>query len=99
MVQLTKDFYLAGRALSLSDDPEERKQSDCWLCHLPIDYVADPNTTPDSHNLDHYYTVDEHPELQEDPDNFRHSHALCNQQRKTKHIDGGGLGEMVPQWW
>lgn len=99
MGTLRKQFYEAGRAASLADDKATRDTSNCWLCHLPINYDAPPSSTPDSHNLDHYYPVDTHPELQEDPSNFRHAHFLCNIKRSNKLIDGGGLGEPVEAWW
>ena len=53
----------------------------CWLCGQGIDYDVPSSSTPDSFELDHFYTVSEHPELQEDPANFRASHMLCNRER------------------
>lgn len=93
--RLRDEFLEEGRRLAAVGDPA----ADCWLCHEPVDYVAAPNTTPDSHNLDHYYPVEDYPELQDDPSNFRHAHALCNQSRGKKAPDAGGLGEQVPAWW
>ena len=92
--ELRQAFFEEGQRLDAAGDPE----ANCWLCRQPIDYTAAQGSTPDSHNLDHYFTVSEHPELQSDPDNFRHSHTLCNQQR------GAGapaldLGEQMPPWW
>lgn len=52
----------------------------CWLCGRPIDYSL-PDTHPDGFNLDHAYTVSAHPELAEDPANFRPSHKACNELR------------------
>lgn len=49
-----------------------RKLAGCWHCGLRIDYTQPPGTTTDKHTLDHYYPVDDYPELQNDPDNFRH---------------------------
>lgn len=54
----------------------------CWLCGQPIDYEAPPNT-PDSFDLDHFYPQSTHPELAEDPANFRASHCSCNRSRKA----------------
>jgi hypothetical protein len=96
--QLRDAFFAEGKAQSESDDPEVRKLSDCWLCRTAIDYLADPGTTPDSHNLDHYYPVSTHPELQQDPDGFRHSHFLCNTSRGNR-TPSLGLGEPMPDWW
>lgn len=99
MGKLRAAFYQEGKALSLSADPTQQALSNCWVCGMAIDYDTPPNTTPASHNLDHYFAVSTHPEFQEDPSNFRHSHDLCNKSRGSKMIDGGGLGEPVPQWW
>jgi len=92
--RLRDEFYAEGKALDAAGDPK----ADCWLCKGRIDYAAPPNTTPESHNLDHAKSVDDYPELQQDPTNFRHSHALCNTQR-GKHAPSLGLGEAVPDWW
>ena len=58
----------------------EGQQDDapCWLCGQPIDYTAQPGTTDDSHELDHYVPVSVDPSLQYDPGNFRHAHRVCN---------------------
>jgi hypothetical protein len=100
MHKLRQAFFLEGKKLAEQGDPE----ADCWLgelCYLggvPIDYEVPAGATEASHNLDHYQTVSEHPELQDEPTNFRHSHRLCNERRKTS-IPTGGLGEPVPAWW
>lgn len=88
------DFFLEGKELDAKGDPE----ANCWLCTQPIDYAAPQGSTDESHNLDHFKTVDEYPELQEDPSNWRHSHRLCNQKR-GKDAPSPGLGQAVPDWW
>jgi len=98
MHALRDEFFAAGKAQSQSDDTAVRELSDCWLCDSAIDYVADPHTTPDSHNLDHYKTVKDFPELQDDPANFRHAHMACNLARGAK-APSLGLGEAVDDWW
>ena len=98
MHALRDEFFSLGKAQSQSDDPDIRKLSDCWLCLAPIDYVADPSSTPDSHNLDHYHPVSINADLQEDPTNFRHSHFACNTSRGNK-TPSLGLGEQMPDWW
>ena len=57
----------------------------CWLDGLPIDYAAafDDYGNDDRFELDHYFPVSTHPELQEDPANFRASHAGCNNARSN----------------
>lgn len=95
MHKLRAEFFAEGKRLDKAGD----KAADCWLCRTKIDYDAEPNTTPDSHNLDHYHSVIAHPELQEDPTNFRHSHMLCNQSRGADAPSSDGLGEPVPDWW
>ena len=96
MHRLRDEFFDDGRRYDA--DPTTRHLSVCWLCKGRIDYDAKPGTTPDSHNLDHYLTVKDHPELQDDPDNFRHSHKSCNQERGTT-APSAGLGEEMPPWW
>lgn len=58
----------------------------CWLCPRPIDYDAayDDWKNDWRFQLDHFYVVDDYPELQEDWDNFRASHAACNNRRSNK---------------
>ena len=94
MHKLRDDFFAEGKALDASGDP----RANCWRCTLRIDYDAEPNSTPDSHNYGHYRSVRDFPELQEDPDNARHEHALCNQSAGAE-MHELGLGEPVPDWW
>lgn len=90
------EFFEEGKRLDA--DPETRHLAGCWLCGLRIDYTVDPSSTTDSHNLDHYYPVDDYPELQNDPDNFRHAHFDCNTSRGKGDAERG-LGELMPAWW
>ncbi len=94
MHKLRDEFFEQGKLLNTAGDVD----ADCWLCKEGIDYDADPGSTPASHNLDHFFSVDDYPELQEDPTNFRHSHTLCNQAR-GKNAPSLGLGDAVPDWW
>lgn len=96
MKRLRSEFFEDGKRLDA--DPDTRDRANCWLCRTRIDYTVPPGSTPDSHNMDHYVTVDERPDLQEDPSNFRHSHASCNEAR-GKRAPSPGLGEPVPAWW
>lgn len=89
-------FFLEGQRLDA--DPVTRDQSLCWLCHTRIDYTVPAGTSDDSHHLDHFHTVKARPDLQEDWDNFRHAHQLCNLQRGER-TPSPGLGEQVPDWW
>lgn len=52
----------------------------CWLDGKPIDYTL-PADHPDAWSLDHALPVSTHPELSEDPANFRPSHLDCNKRR------------------
>lgn len=52
----------------------------CWLCGGPIDYTL-LHPHPECFNLDHAYTIDERPDLAEDPANYRPSHKHCNEER------------------
>lgn len=92
--RLRDAFFEEGKQLDAAGDPE----ANCWICRQPIDYVAAPHSTPDSHNLDHFKSVRDYPELQHDPTNFRHSHRKCNRDRGAD-APSLGLGEPVPDWW
>lgn len=96
MHKLRDEFYLEGKRLDA--DPATRDRSLCWLDGQRIDYDAAPGTTPDSHTLDHVKPVEDYPELQEDPTNFRHAHFDCNSSR-GKRTPSAGLGEPAPAWW
>ena len=96
MKKLRGEFFREGQRLDA--DPLTRHLANCWLCGQRIDYTATPSSTPDSHNLDHYHPVSEHPELQYDPSGFRHSHFACNTSRGNS-APSPGLGEAVPDWW
>lgn len=89
-------FFDEGKRLDA--DPETRHLADCWICETRIDYSVEPNSTEDSHNLDHALAVDDYPELQDDPENFRHSHRRCNGSRGKRDLEAG-LGEQVEDWW
>jgi len=97
MHMLRDDYDDDGKRLDA--DPETRHEADCWLCHGRIDYTVPAATTPDSHTLDHAKDVDTYPELQEDPDNFRHCHFNCNSSRGRRAPNDQGLGEPMPAWW
>lgn len=66
----------------------------CWLCGKPINYDLPPEH-PDSFSLDHAYPRNTHPELAEDPANYRPSHLDCNKQRgdREPHIQLGSPSE------
>lgn len=96
MKQLRREFYELGKQQDA--DPGTRPESVCWMDGHRIDYDVDPGTTEDSHSLDHYLSVEDHPELQEDPTNFRHSHLRCNTSRGNRDLDFD-LGEQMPDWW
>jgi hypothetical protein len=96
-MKLQRAAFLAEGA-RLDADPDTRHLANCWLCKQRIAYDVEPNTTPDSHNLDHYHPVSTNPELQHDTTNFRHSHTLCNQ-RRGNGTPSAGLGDEVAPWW
>lgn len=96
MQKLRAEFFAEGKRLDA--DPATRPASVCWLCGQRVDYDADPGSSDDSHELDHYYPVSLRPELQEDPAGFRHAHRKCNGQRGNR-APRPGLGRIVPAWW
>ena len=96
MQKLRAEFFAEGKRLDAN--PATRPASVCWLCGQRVDYDASPGTTSDSHELDHFFTVSKHPELQEDPAGFRHAHRLCNAKRGNR-APRPGLGRIVSSWW
>ena len=96
MKRLRAEFFAEGQRLDA--DPASRHLAVCWLCKQRISYDVPPGTTPDSHNLDHFRPVSTHPELQEDPTNWMHSHASCNQSRGNG-APSVGLGDAIAEWW
>ena len=55
----------------------------CWICGMEIDYDAphDDYRNDERFQVDHFFPVSTHPELQDDPDNYRPSNAGCNRAR------------------
>lgn len=56
----------------------------CWICtqdHIDYDAPSDDYTNGDRFELDHFYPVSTHPEMQFDPTNFRPSAHDCNNDR------------------
>jgi hypothetical protein len=64
---------------------------------MRINYAVPANSTPDSHDLDHFYPISTHPELQEDPANWCHAHAECNVDRGAD-APLPGLGALSQNW-
>lgn len=96
MKRLRREFFEDGRRLDAN--PDTRHLADCWICKQRIDYLAEPHTTPDSHNLDHRTPVSIDPSLAEDVTGFRHSHMRCNLHRGNR-APSPGLGEAIPDWF
>lgn len=71
----------------------------CWLCGGAIDYDAphDDYDNDDRYQRDHFFPASTHPELYEDPSNWRPSHAGCNRDRSNDDATGG-LGIPSRQW-
>lgn len=72
----------------------------CWLCgQKHIDYEAShlDYQNKDRFELDHFYPVSTHPELQHDPANFRPSAHGCNNARGNE-APRPGLGILSQEW-
>lgn len=75
----------------------------CWICGHSIDYripYKDPVTgfvNQDAFQLDHLYPRSTHPEMAEDPANFRPSHGSCNNKRSNK-LSMTGIGQTTRSW-
>lgn len=96
MKRLRAAFFEEGKQLDAN--PDTRDDAGCWICRTRIDYTVAQASTPDSHTLDHYYPVEDYPELQYDRDNFRHAHFDCNSSR-GKRAPSTGLDTVMPAWW
>lgn len=72
----------------------------CWICSQAIDYDApfDAYSNDDRFELDHYYPVATHPDLQADPANYRPSHAGCNRARGTSSVTSTLAGTLSRDW-
>ena len=73
----------------------EAMDARCWLCGAPIDYLL--RDADDAFELDHYYPVSTHPQLCEDPGNFRPSHRSCNRARGNRP-PRASLGTTSREW-
>jgi 5-methylcytosine-specific restriction endonuclease McrA len=78
-------------------------EAPCWLCGQEIDYRI-PWQGPitgyvddDAFELDHLYPRSTHPELAEDPGNYRPAHRSCNGQRSNR-MPMAGLGTLTRAW-
>lgn len=80
---------ITRRFIKLRDEFREQcrdEQAACWLCgqaHIDYDAPHDDYANDDRFELDHFYPVSTHPELQEDPANFRPSAHGCNNARSN----------------
>lgn len=63
----------------------ENRHAPCHLCSQPIDYTL-PKDHPDAFENDHFYPFSTHPELVDDPANFRPSHKSCNSSRGNAEV-------------
>lgn len=74
----------------------EATDAPCWICGQPIDYTA-PRGHPQAHTLDHLHPVSTHPQLHDDPANWRHAHHACNSARGNRNITK--QCSTLPHWW
>ncbi|MER7522620.1 hypothetical protein ABTZ44_07600 [Microbacterium oxydans] len=80
---------ITRRFIKLRDEFREQCREEhaaCWLCgqdHIDYDAPHDDYANDDRFELDHFYPVSTHEELQEDPANFRPSAHGCNNARSN----------------
>lgn len=74
----------------------EALDSPCWLCGQPIDYQAAPQTS-NAFEPDHFHPRATHPELEDDPANWKPSHCSCNRSRQDG-VPAPALGSLSEQW-
>ncbi|UXE05423.1 HNH endonuclease [Arthrobacter phage Renna12] len=72
------------------------RRDPCWLCGEAIDYTL-PDTEPRGFSADHVKPWSTHPELREDPANYRAAHLVCNQKRSNGEAPAG-LGYPSREW-
>lgn len=83
-------------AYRLLREQQRRKFLPCWLCGQAIDYDADWRN-PASFALDHAKPLSTHPDLAQDPANFRSAHRRCNASRGAKE-PAPSLGVTSRSW-
>lgn len=94
----TSRQFIKDRAAFRAKCAEENAA--CWICGMShIDYTAAYNDyeNGDRFELDHFYPVSTHPELQHDPSNFRPSAHDCNNER-SNGAPRPGLGIPSQAW-
>lgn len=72
----------------------------CWLCgqkHIDYEAAHDDYDNGNRFELDHFYPVSTHPDLQHDPANFRPSAHDCNNDRGNG-APRPGLGILSQDW-
>ena len=72
----------------------------CWICGDRIDYGAKPGSRF-AWEPDHYYPVEDYPELEHDIANLRPSHSHCNRSRglgKPRKRHAQDLGKPSRVW-
>ncbi|GAA1161936.1 hypothetical protein MOX01_12850 [Microbacterium oxydans] len=80
---------ITRRFIKLRDEFREQcraERASCWLCgqdHIDYEAPHDDYANDDRFELDHFYPVSTHEELQEDPANFRPSAHGCNNARSN----------------
>ena len=68
----------------------------CHLCGQGIDYTIAAGEVG-SFEVDHFYPVNTHPHLFEDPANFRPSHKECNASRGDEPVSPT-IGQPSEEW-
>ncbi|WNM72858.1 HNH endonuclease [Arthrobacter phage RedFox] len=72
------------------------RRDPCWLCGEAIDYTLTKDDGR-SFSADHVKPWSTHPELREDPANYRAAHLICNQKRSNGEAPAG-LGFLSRNW-
>ncbi len=75
----------------------EAADEPCWICTQRINYAAS-QYDEDTFELDHFHPVSTHPELAEDPTNWRAAHRRCNQVRGADTMRAE-LGTLSRAWF
>ena len=80
-------------------DRDRKARAKCHICGEPIDYFAEPSSTPDSYEPDHIMPVSMRPDLELDLNNIAPAHRRCNRQRGDGSMFAGNdIGKHSRIW-
>ena len=82
----------------LAWDRDRKTRAPCHICGMPVDYLAEPSSTPDSWEPDHVIPVSKRPDLELDLSNVKASHKRCNRARGDGTNGENAIGMQSRIW-